>query len=404
MFKPQILWAGLIAATVASCDKPAPPTSRARPERAIAAVMANGREPTERLNAASAFAWLGLALLVTGAALAAETSPPSPEIRLVRTVVATTRAEGESVSLTGHIRARTEESLAFRIDGRVIERRVDVGQIVKPGDVVAELDPQPKQDALRAAQAKQASAQATLHEAANNLERQRILVAQGWSTRVKFDDAQKTFLAAKADVDATAADLHAAEDQLGYTKLLADASGPVIVKGAEAGEVVRAGQMIVTVALDAGADAVFDVPASLMRQVSPDAEITIALTDDPTIRARETAPQADPVTRSYRVKVGLIELPEAMRLGATVTGQTQMMAPGGIELPATALTSVDNEPAVWVVDSQNYKVSLRPVQLQRQDSAGIVVTHGLQGGERVVTAGVHALRPGQKVRLLGDSQ
>jgi multidrug efflux pump subunit AcrA (membrane-fusion protein) len=97
--------------------------------------------------------------------------------------------------------------------------------------------------------------------------------------------------------------------QLGYTKLLADASGPVIAKGAEAGEVVKAGQMIVTVALDDGADAVFDVPASLMRQVSPDVEITVALTDDPKIRTvgrvRETAPQADPVTRSYRVKVGL---------------------------------------------------------------------------------------------------
>ena len=275
-------------------------------------------------------------------ALAPGTAYAQSEVRPVRTVVATARTEGEPVSLTGHIRARTEESLAFRIDGRVIMRRVDVGDIVKPGELVAELDAQPKQDALRAARAKHESAQATLHDAANNLERQRILVAQGWSTRVKFDDAQKTFLAAKADVDATAADLHAAEDQLGYTKLLADASGPVIAKGAEAGEVVKAGQMIVTVALDDGADAVFDVPASLMRQVSPDVEITIALTDDPKIRTvgrvRETAPQADPVTRSYRVKVGLTERPEAMRLGATVTGQATMRAPGGIELPATALT------------------------------------------------------------------
>ena len=166
--------------------------------------------------------------------------------------------------------------------------------------------------------------------------------------------------------------------------------------------------MIVTVALDDGADAVFDVPASLMRQVSPDVEISIALTDDPEIRTvgrvRETAPQADPVTRSYRVKVGLTERPEAMRLGATVTGQAPMRAPGGIELPATALTSVDNKPAVWVVDPASQQVSLRPVQLQRQDSAGIVVTRGLEGGEVVVTAGVHALRPGQKVRLLGDAQ
>jgi RND family efflux transporter MFP subunit len=142
--------------------------------------------------------------------------------------------------------------------------------------------------------------------------------------------------------------------------------------------------------------------------VSPDALINVALTDDPTVhtvgKVRELAPQADPVTRSYRVKVGLTEWPEAMRLGTTVTGQTRMVPPGGIELPATALTMVDNKPAVWVVDRTTQQVSLRSVQLQRQDSSSIVVTQGLQGGEVVVTAGVHALRPGQKVRLLDDSQ
>ena len=158
-------------------------------------------------------------------AVAPGTAYAQSEVRPVRTVVATARAEGESVSLTGHIRARTEESLAFRIDGRMIARRVDVGEIVKPGDLVAELDPQPKQDALRSAQAALAAAQASLHEAANNLERQRTLVGQGWSTRVQFDATEKTFLSAKAEVDSDAAQLHAAEDQLGYTKLLADSSG-----------------------------------------------------------------------------------------------------------------------------------------------------------------------------------
>jgi RND family efflux transporter MFP subunit len=356
------------------------------------------------MKSASAFAGLGLLLIVTVAA-----SPPSPpDIRPVRTIIAAPHAEGETVSLTGHIRARTEQSLAFRIDGRMIARRVDVGQIVKPGELVAELDPQPQQDALRGARARHAAALASLHEAANNLERQRVLVTQGWSTRVQFDAMQKTFLSASADVDAAAAKLHSAEDQLGYTNLLADSEGAVIGKGAEAGEVVRAGQMIVSVAHGGGADAVFDVPAILLRQVSPDALISIALTDDPTVHTvghvRELAPQADPVTRSYRVKVGLTDWPEAMRLGATVTGKTHMVAQGGIELPATALSMMDNKPAVWVVDPTNQQVSLRPVELQRQDSSSIVVIRGLEGGELVVTAGVHALRPGQKVRLLGDSQ
>jgi RND family efflux transporter MFP subunit len=165
--------------------------------------------------------------------------------------------------------------------------------------------------------------------------------------------------------------------------------------------------MIVTIAHDDGADAVFDVPASLLSKVSPDAPISIALTDDPSVhtagQVREVAPQADPVTRSYRVKVGLTERPHAMWLGATVLGQTRMLAKGGIELPGTALTTMDDQPAVWVVDPKSQEVSLRAVELQRQGSSTIVVSHGLEEGEVVVTAGVHALRPGQKVRLEGAS-
>ena len=356
------------------------------------------------MKSASAFAGLGFLLVVAVAA-----SPALPtDIRPVRTVIATPNAEAEPVSLTGHIRARTEESLAFRIEGRMIARRVDVGQVVKTGDLVAELDPRPQQDLLRNAQAQLATAEAALREASNNLERQQILLAQGWTTRVSFDAAQKTYLSTKAQVDGNAAMVHNAQDQLGYTKLLADAPGAVIAKGAEAGEVVKAGQMIVSVALDDGVDAVFDVPATLLRQVSPDQEIRVSLTDDPSIsavgRVRELAPQADSVTRSYRAKIALTNVPAAMRLGATVTGQANMLAPPGIELPGTALTTVDNKPAVWVVDPQSDEVSLRPVEVERQDSPDILVTHGLQGGERVVTAGVHALRPGQKVRLLEKPQ
>jgi RND family efflux transporter MFP subunit len=144
-----------------------------------------------------------------------------------------------------------------------------------------------------------------------------------------------------------------------------------------------------------------------MRQVSPDVLITIALTDDPKIRTtgrvRETAPQADATTGSYRVKVGLNEWPEAMRLGATVFGQARMLGSKGIELPATALTMIDNKPAVWVVDPKSLQVALRTVELDRHASSNVVVSQGIDPGELVVTAGVHALRPGQKVRLLGGS-
>jgi RND family efflux transporter MFP subunit len=371
----------------------------------------NGKAPTRAARrslrstrrSAAAFAWVAFLLLV-----ACNKQPPPPaEIRPVRTVTAVAHAEGEPVSVTGQIRARTEESLAFRADGRMIARRVDVGQEVQTNDLVAELDPQPLHDALHAAQAKLVGGQAALHEAANNQERQRVLLKDGWTTHVQFDAAERAFQTAKADVDAAAAQVHEAEDRFGYTQLRADAPGFVIATGAEAGEVVRAGQMIVTVAQQGVVDAVFDVPATLIRQVSPDAIISIALTDDPSVhtigRVRELAPQADPVTRSFRVKVGLTERPEAMRLGATVIGRTNMRGTEGFELPATALTTSDNQPALWVVDPKSMEVSLRPVELLRQGSSSIVVSHGLEGGELIVTAGVHALRPGQKVRLLGSS-
>ncbi|MGO9483910.1 MAG: efflux RND transporter periplasmic adaptor subunit [Rhodomicrobium sp.] len=332
-------------------------------------------------------------------------APPAPEIRPVRSIVADPRSEGELISVTGHIRARTEKSLAFRIDGRMIARKVDVGDVLRVDDLVAELDPQPQRDALRAAQAKLAASQAVLAEASNNWDRQKNLLQQGWTNRVQYDAVDKVFKAATADVQANSAQSHASEDMLGYTRLLADAAGVVTAKGAEPGEVVRAGQMILTVAQDNGLDAVFDVPSSILRQVAHDAPISIALTDDPSIqivgKVREVAPQADPVTQSFRVKVALTDVPSAMHLGSTVTGKTRMQAANGIELPATALTVSGDKPAVWVVDPETQQVSLRIIEVARQGSSSIVVSDGLKAGERVVTAGVHALRPGQKVRAEG---
>jgi len=130
------------------------------------------------------------------------------------------------------------------------------------------------------------------------------------------------------------------------------------------------------------------------------------LTDDPKIkttgRVREVAPQADPVTRTFQVKVGLIDPPGAMRLGATVTGSVTLSGSAGVELPASALTRANGHPAVWVVDPQAQTVSLREVEVLRYDSASVVIDQGLETGETVVTAGVQVLRPGQKVRLSGD--
>jgi RND family efflux transporter MFP subunit len=164
--------------------------------------------------------------------------------------------------------------------------------------------------------------------------------------------------------------------------------------------------MILMLARQDGRDAVFDVPAQLIRSAPSDPQIVVGLTDDPAVtargRVREVAPQANPVTRTFEVRVGLTDPPPAMRLGATVTGRMEMDAVPVIEIPATALTRVNRQPAVWIVDPSTRTVSMRNVDVLRFDQATVVVSQGLDTGEIVVTAGVQALHPGQKVRLLGS--
>jgi len=163
------------------------------------------------MRSAAAFAALGLTSLIA----CNKETPPQSEIRPVRTATAVAHAEGEPVSVTGQIRERTEESLAFRVDGRMVARAVDVGQEVRKNDLIAELDPQPLRDALRSAQAAQVAAVASLHEATKNVERQRILNKQGVASGVALDAAEGTFQTAKANVDAAAAQVHEAEDRPG---------------------------------------------------------------------------------------------------------------------------------------------------------------------------------------------
>jgi membrane fusion protein, multidrug efflux system len=350
-----------------------------------------------------------IAVLLVAAALSGcdKPAPPAPQARPVRTITVGQRAGGEIVSLTGQVRAKDQASLAFRLDGRMIERPVNVGDVVKAGQVVARLDPQNQENSLRSAKAALSSAEAVLVQTRLAFGRQQELLKDGWAPRAKFDEAQQYFLTAQAQVDNAQAQLRITQDQLGYTVLVADALGAVTAVGAEPGEVVRAGEMIVQLAHQGGRDAVFDVSEQMMRSGPRDPLVEIALTDDPKVRAtgrvREVAPQADSATRTHQVKVGIIDPPEAMRLGATVTGRVKLSPPPGVEIPAGALTQANGDPAVWVVDPQSQSVSLRGVDVLRYDPASVVVSHGLEPGDVVVTAGVQTLRPGQKVRLLGGA-
>jgi RND family efflux transporter MFP subunit len=311
------------------------------------------------------------------------------------------------VVLTGHVQAEDEPALAFRIGGRMIARAVNVGDRVEAGQVLAKLDPENELNELRSAESALAAAQGQLTYARGDFERQRQLLANGHTPRARFDQSQKALQNAQSGLDDAEARLQIARDRVGWTTLTADAPGTVTARGAEPGEVVQAGQMIVRLARQGGRDAVFDVPAQLLRAAPSDPEITVRLTDDPNVmakgRVREVAAQADPVTRTFEVKVGLSDPPEAMRLGATVAGSVKLESEPVIAIPASALTQSNRQPAVWIVDPKNLTVSLRSVELLRHDPGTVVVAEGLDTGDIVVTAGIQALHPGQKVRLLGSS-
>jgi RND family efflux transporter MFP subunit len=347
---------------------------------------------------------LALSAFLAACEQEAEVAPTAA--RQVRSIVIEERQGAQGVTLTGRIEAEDEVPLAFRIGGRVLENNGTLGARVARGDVVARLESQNEENQLRAETAALAAAEAQYTQARGHYERQSTLFRQGWATRATFEVAEKGLRTAASQVEAAQARLSAAEDLLGFTELVADQDGVYTAVGPSAGEVVQAGQMIVRVARQDGRDAVFDVPAQLIRNAPADPEITVTLADDPSIsvrgHVREVAPQADPVTRTFEVKVSLEDPPEAMRLGATVNGTMQTAEAPVIEIPAGALTRANQQPAVWVVDPAAFTVSLRPIEIKRHGEYLVAVSGGLGSGDIVVTAGVQALHEGQKVRLLGS--
>lgn len=347
---------------------------------------------------------LGAILLVAILAGCGKKEPPAPDIRPVRAITVEPGANAEMTSLTGEVRARYESDLGFRIDGKIIERPVDVGSTVKKGDLLARLDPQPRQQDLQSAKADAASARANLTKEQAAEARQAQLLKDGYATRAAYDDAVASLQAAQSQVDSTAARLRQAEDNLGYTQLLADADGVITVVSGNIGQVVSAGQAVVRLAQPGEREAAFNVSEMILGAAPKNPPVTVALTSNPSIkvvgRVRYVSPQADATTRTYEVRISLPDAPPEMRLGATVTGSVAFDTTGLVALPGSALFEQDGKPAVWIVDPKAGTVSVRPVSVGRYTGDRIMLSGGLNMGDVVVTAGVQKLIPGQKVRLL----
>jgi RND family efflux transporter MFP subunit len=343
-----------------------------------------------------------LTLLVVLAGCKPEDAPAA--LRLVRTLVVDPKSVREDRQAIGEVKPRYESDLSFRVAGKLLFRLVDVGASVRQGDTLAALDTQDYQNRLRSAEADVTSAEAALVEAQGAESRQAKLLKDGWTTRATYDTVLRNLRTAEAKLAAASANLDLTRDQLNYTELKADFDGVITAVGAEAGQNVNAGQMVVKLARPDDRDGVFNIAETALADVS-DAypEVIVWPLSSPSLTVegvmREISPVADPATRTYTVKVTLKNPPPQLRFGMSIGGRLKGHAALAVSLPLSALFEKNGSPAVWVLDQQSSSVTLRPITVARYEANTIVVASGLTKGDIVVTAGVNTLTAGQKVRL-----
>jgi RND family efflux transporter MFP subunit len=326
------------------------------------------------------------------------------ESRLVRTLVVNPRPIGEDRQAIGEVKPRYESDLSFRVAGKVLSRLVDVGAWVRQGDTLATLDTRDYQNRLRSAEAEVSSAEAALINAQGTEARQAKLLKDGWTPKATYDNTLQNLQVAEARFKVAKANLDLTRDQLNYTTLKAEFDGVITAVGAEAGQNVNAGQMVVKLARPDDKDGVFNIAETAFTDISKSQlEVTVWPLSNPELAVdgvvREISPVADPVTRTYTIKVTLKNPPSQLRFGMSIGGRLKGDAALAVALPFSALFEKNGSPAVWVLDQQSNSLTLRPITVARYDANTVIVAGGLSRGDIVVTAGVNTLTVGQKVRL-----
>lgn len=332
-----------------------------------------------------------------------ETQAPPEPVRPVLSVIAKPMP-ARTLSLAGTVEPQYKTELSFRVLGRMIARNVDVADLVKKGEVLAALDPTALELAVRSAMADLSNTQAQLANAFATEGRQRSLLESNVTAKATYETAQQELATAQSNVVRAQAALSKAREQLSYAQLKSDYDGVVTATGAEVGQVVSPGETVLTVARPDVREAVIDVPDGSAGPLKTGTPFTVALqlNPDTTVsgRVREIAPQADPVTRTRRVKITLDNPPRTFRIGATVTASATTDDAPTIRLPRSALSQKDGKTFVWVVDPQTGTVLRRDVRATPNgEQASVTVISGVEPGERVVTAGALSLADGQKVKV-----
>ncbi len=352
-----------------------------------------------------------LGLFALAALLAGCSRPPAQEepVRAVKLLTVAATPLVSAPEYAGEVRARVESRLGFRVGGKVLRRQAELGQRVRAGQVLAELDPRDLRLSVEAAQAQAAAARTQRDLAEADLARYRELRARNFISAAEMERREASFKSAQAQFDQARAQAGVQGNQAAYAVLAADAAGVVTGVDAEPGQVVAAGTPVVRVAVDGPRDVVFAVPEDRVALVRLGSTVSVrgwgADAGQPIEgRVREVAASADPVTRTYTVKMA-VDAADAPALGATVYARPSALSQAGtpvIKLPTSALRQEGQGSAVWVLDPASMTVRSQPVQIATADGNEAVIASGLAPGMQVVTAGVHVLAPGQTVSAYRD--
>ena len=343
-------------------------------------------------------------LAIFAAAPLAACHPPSVSKRPplpVQAITAKVTDYAPTLSLTGEIAARVSSDLSFRVSGRVVERKVDVGAHVKAGEELARLDPAAAQADLDAANAAVTSAEAVLKQNQAAFDRQKQLLDSGFTTRSGFDAAQQNLRTAQSALDGAKAQAATAAAALTYTVLKAEKAGVVTARQIEVGQYAQAAQTAFTIAEDGPRDAVFNVFESIFFGRPADNDVKLTLVGDPHAtahgRVREVSPTVNTRTGTVMVKVAVDDGADKMPLGAAVVGEGRFAPRKVVQLPWSAAASDAGKLAVWVVDPASNSVSLKRVRAEAFGNETLILDGGLSGGEKVITAGGKFLYPGEIV-------
>lgn len=345
--------------------------------------------------------------LCAAAALLSACSRPaekSEDIRPVRVLVLNSTNAAIKAEFPGEVRARVESRLGFRVGGKIVARKVDVGAMVKRGQVLMQLDPQDLQLAQAQALAGLRAAETNRDLARAELKRYQELRDKNFVSQAVLDTKESAFKAAQASVDSSMAAYRGQSNQAGYAALVADIDGVVTAVDAEVGQVVVPGTPVVRVAKAGEKEIVIGIPEDKVETLRRVSDVQVRLWASPQDavpgKIREISPAADPATRTYTVKVAIPDSASQARLGMTAVVQfaSQTAAPQ-IKVPLTALFYEKSASSVWVVE--NGAVRLVPVAIEGAEGNDLLLKGGVKAGQTVVTAGVNLLKPGQKVKILG---